>query len=119
MRPYILKQLKAIQMAKIDIKEDKYKYEIPKYNKPRYTPGRLYIIKVSNELINNPNSLLAINWNHGNSPMHQYYKCYVGEVYGAIIKCDCLAVNPITKQDEVEVFSGYLDINYIEQVEGF
>lgn len=117
MTDYIYAKLKQLSVAKILLDKNINEYLIPKYSKPKFDIGKMYLIKVSSEIVNNPNSILAINWNSGNSPKNTYYKAYVNKVIGGNIHCDCLAINPITKQDLSEIFSGYLDINYIEQLE--
>lgn len=91
-------------------------YHIPKYTKPKYDVGRCYLIRVSKNILNNPTSLLATNWNNGNYPKAEYYKAYVNKTMGSYIYVDCLAYNYETKQDLTEMFSGWLDINELQQL---
>lgn len=117
MRQYVFEKLKTLSIAKIKLDQTINEYLIPRYTKPQFNIGKMYLIRVSNEIVNNPNTILACNWNNGNYPRNNFYKVYISKIVGANVYADCLAIDPITKQDKSEIFSGYLDVNYIEQLE--
>lgn len=117
MRKYIEDQLKTCVFANLDgLNSGQNTIVIPKYSKPKYDIGKCYLIKVSPVLLNNPHSITAANWNAGNYPTHQYLKAYVSRTKGKMLYVDCLAYNFETKQDMVEMWSGWVSIDEITQV---
>lgn len=117
MRDYIKKQLARCAFADLsNFDETINTYHIPKYTKPRYEVGKCYLIRLPNYLINNPNTLLATNWNKGNAPRHEVYKAYVNKMMGSHIYVDCLAFNMELRQDMSDMWSGWLDINELTQL---
>lgn len=60
--------------------------------------------------------MLATNWNHGTAPQHEYYKAYVSKVLGNYLYLDCLAFNWETKQDLNIMYSGWFELNMINQL---
>lgn len=116
MTEYIKNQLRKCRVACVNFQDGTYEYLIKQYKKPKYLIGKCYLIKVSNEIINNSTTLLAINWNNGGSPKSQFYKAYVSKCIGKTIYCDCLAYDPVNNTDKSEIWSGYLDIDYLEQL---
>lgn len=116
-RPYIQKQLKKCIFAKLDTFDEKTNtYHIAKYTKPKYEVGKGYLIQIPKYLINNTTSVLATNWNNGRSPQNEYYKAYVNKFKGSYIYVDCLAYDYQTKQDLSNMWSGWLDINELQQL---
>lgn len=118
MNKIIEEQLKKIQIATvIQDAENKNIYKIPKYCKPTYTIGKCYIVKLDKNIINNTTSILATNWNSGRAPKAEYYKIYINNIVGKMIKVDGLEYNYINKCDKTQIFSGWLDINDLTQLE--
>lgn len=100
----------------ISIDKNKYTYHILKYTKPKYEIGSCYIIKVSRELVNNQASTYATNWNHGTSPQYEYLKIYINKKLALNIYVDSIGFNFETKEDINIMWSGWLNINDIEQI---
>lgn len=92
-------------------------FHIKKYSKPKYEKGRCYLVKVSNELINNTAHVVSVNWNAGRAPNHAYYKIYINAVMGKMIKIDGAAFDYDSNQDLDDMFSGWFDVDYIELIE--
>lgn len=118
MNKIIEEQLKKIQVATI-IQDTKNKniYKIPKYCKPTYIINKYYIVRLDKNIINNTTSILATNWNNGRAPKAEYYKIYVNNIIGKMIKVDGLEYDYINKCDKAQIFSGWLDINDLTQLE--
>ena len=89
---------------------------IPKYSKPSYSIGKMYLVEVSPNIVNNTNSVVATNWNNGTAPKTAYLKIYVSNIVGKMIKVDSIAVDENTKQDLGFIWSGYLPINELTQI---
>lgn len=110
-------QLKKCYFAKLNnFDPDTNTYNIPKYSKPKYDLSNCYLIKVNKEFINNPNTMLASNWNGGRSPNEEYYKAYVSKILGGYIYCDCLAFDWETKTDKTSMYSGWFGLDDITQI---
>lgn len=118
MNKIIEEQLKKIQAANViqDIK-DKNIYKIPKYCKPIYTINKCYIVKLDKNIINNTTSILATNWNNGVAPKAEYYKIYINNTIGKMLKVDGLEYDYVNKCDKTQIFSGWLDSNDLTQLE--
>lgn len=117
MREYIKKQLAQctfVDLSNFDATTNTY--HIPKYTKPKYDVGKCYLIKLPKYLIDNTTSLLATNWNNGNTPHHDVYKAYVNKIIGTHIYVDCLAFDTVLQQDMQDMWSGWLDINELTQL---
>ena len=112
------KQLEQVSLANLSNFDAEHNvFYIKKYNKPIFKPNTYYIIRISRELINNDTHFIATNWNRGISPKSEYYKAYVSKTMGKMIYCDCLEYDYEHKQDKTNSFSGWFDINLIEQLE--
>ena len=68
-------------------------FNIPKYSKPKFDIGKMYIIQVANELVDNNSSVIATNWNSGTSPKSPFLKIYVSKMVGKMIYVDSLVFN--------------------------
>lgn len=113
----IEEQLKKCQFADLtNFDEATNTYHISKYAKPIYTAGCCYLIKLPGELIKNPTTILAVNWNHGTAPQHEYYKAYVNKTLGKMIYCDCLAYDFENRKDLSIMFSGWFDTETLTQI---
>lgn len=114
---YILNQLKKCVFADLsNFDPTSQIYHIPKYTKPKYDTNKCYLIKLPKSIINNSSSILATNWNNGTFPTREYYKAYVNKTMGSYIYVDCLAYDYQTKQDLSDMWSGWLDINELQQL---
>ena len=91
-------------------------YYIPRYTKPQYSIGKCYLIKLPGNIVNNPNSILATNWNNGTTPKHESYKAYVSKLIGKVAYMDCLAFDWENKVDLNDMWSGYLDTDELTQL---
>ena len=94
-------------------------FNIPKYSKPKFDIGKMYIIQVANELVNNNSSVIATNWNNGTSPKSQFLKIYVSKMVGKMIYVDSLVFNIDTKSDTNITWSGWLPTEQITQIATF
>ena len=94
-------------------------FRIPKYNKPKYVLGQMYLVQVSGALVNNNTSTVAANWNNSTSPAFSYLKIYVSKELGKMIYVDSIGFDPTTKQDINTLWSGGLpteELTMISQV---
>lgn len=94
-------------------------FNIPKYSKPKFDIGKMYIIQVANELVDNNSSVIATNWNSGTSPKSQFLKIYVSKMVGKMIYVDSLVFNIDTKSDTNITWSGWLPTEQITQIATF
>lgn len=92
-------------------------YHIPKYSRPRYELGKCYLVKLPKEIVKNPMSVLATNWNNSTAPQFEYLKIYVNKVLGKNIQVDSLAYNMETKEDINVMWSGWLPTEEITQIQ--
>lgn len=110
-------QLKKVSWANLNnYNKETGIYYIPRYTKPSYQVGSCYIIKIPAELVNNKNSLLATNYNNNLAPKYQYLKIYISKTLGTLIYVDSIGVDPVTKQDINDIWSGWLDAKDLEQI---
>ena len=117
MSDYIKKQLQKCAWANLNNYDPNTNtYHIPKYSKPTYKVGVTYIIKLPLDVVNNKDSVLATNWNHGQAPKHQYLKAYVSKMLSAYIYVDALGFDINNNQDINDIFSGWLDATTLEQI---
>ena len=94
-------------------------FNIPKYSKPKFDIGKMYIIQVANELVDNNSSVIATNWNSGTSPKSPFLKIYVSKMVGKMIYVDSLVFNIKTKSDTNITWSGWLPTEQITQIATF
>lgn len=91
-------------------------YHIPKYSKPVFEINKCYIVKVSPIVVNNTTSVEAANWNHGTAPKHEVLKIFISKALGKMIYVDSLAYNLETQSDSMDIWSGWLSIDYLTQI---
>jgi len=117
MRQVIKDQLRACQFADLHhFDADTYTVHIPKYSKPKYDLNQMYLIGLNEVLINNTNSPLASNWNHGTAPSTKYLKIFVSKQLGKMIYVDSIGYDYAAYQDLNNVWSGWLPTEEIEQI---
>ena len=93
-----------------------YSFVIPKYSKPQYSLNKCYLIKVSDAVVNKPNSVVAINWNNGGCPKSSYLKAYVSKALGKMIYVDCLEYDFEARKDKDATWSGWLSVDDLTQI---
>lgn len=115
---YLDNQLKNVSFADLsNFDEATGTYTVPKYTKPVYLVGKYYIVQLDKTIVNNVTSVLATNWNHGTAPKSECLKIFVNNTMGTMIRVDSLAHDMITGQDQLTVWSGWLDINMLDQIQ--
>jgi hypothetical protein len=67
-------------------------------------------------IINNPDSVLAINWNSGTYPKTPYLKIYISKIMGPMIYVDGIGFDFETKQDLSIMWSGWLNTEELTQI---
>lgn len=117
MRDIIKKQLQNCSYANLNnFNQETNTFFIPKYSKPKYELGKMYLIQVANNLVNNNNSVTATNWNNGTSPSFSYLKVYVSKALGKMIYVDSVGFNMDTRQDSNVYWSGWLPTESLTQI---
>lgn len=91
-------------------------FYIPKYSKPQYSVGKMYLIQLPINLVNNSQSVIATNWNNGSAPSYQYLKVYISKLLGKMAYVDSIGYDINTKQDINVLWSGWLPTEEITQV---
>lgn len=120
MLEYIEKQLKGCAVANLKNYDPvNHVFHIPKYTKPKYDIGGCYLVKLDGHIINNDTSVLATNWNNGTSPKYEYLKIYVSKAVGKTIYVDGLAYDFVNKVDMTDMWTGWLDTEYLTQLAQF
>ena len=118
MNELIKKQLEQCVWVDLSNYDEKINtYHIPKYAKVKYEVNRMYLVKISREFVNNTNSVTACNWNNSTAPKFEYLKIYISKFNGKMAYVDSLAVNPITKQDLTEMWSGWIPVNNLTLIQ--
>jgi len=118
MRDLIKNQLKQVVYADLShYDETTGVFTIPKYAKPKYDVGKMYIVQIPNELVGNTHSVLATNWNNNTAPQSAYLKIYVSKFVGKMIYVDSVAFNMQTRSETSFIWSGYLPTEQITQLE--
>lgn len=117
MREYIKDKLRHARYADLSRYDKKTgRCFIPKFTKPVYEIGKSYIVQLPAHLVNNPNSVEAINWNNGTSPKGNILKVYVSKILGNMIYVDSLIHNIETGTDSIIMWSGWLPFGEIHQI---
>lgn len=116
MNKIILEQLKKVMVADLsNAKNNPYNFIIPKYEKDRFEENKCYLIQLDkNLIINNPNSIVQINWNNNTYPQYEYLKIDVCKIMGKMIKVNSIAYDNNTNQDIDIMWSGWLPIDFIK-----
>ena len=117
MRKLIKNQLKQVAYADLShYDETTGVFNIPKYSKPKYDIGKMYIVQVANELVNNNETVVAANWNNGTSPKGNVLKIFVNKMVGKMIYVDSLVFDMETRQDTTLMWSGWLPVDNLTQL---
>lgn len=91
-------------------------FYIPKYSKPQYVIGKMYLVQLPLGLVNNTSSVVAANWNNGTAPQFQYLKVYVSKLLGKMVYVDSIGYDVNTRQDINSLWSGWLNIDELTQI---
>lgn len=91
-------------------------FKIPKYLKPHYELGKMYLVQVSGAVVNNTTSVVAVNYNSGTAPLYQFLKIFVSKALGKLIYVDSLGFDPTTKQDINVLWSGWLPVEELTMI---
>ena len=119
MNRLIQKQLERLRVAKVDsFDELKNTFTFKRHSEREFKLNNVYIIKLSNQLINPQNNeLLMSNWNSGKHPTHNYIKMQVQKKLGNMIFV-CGAYYDIHTQDVMsEYWNGWLPEEQLEIIE--
>ena len=116
-RPIIKEQLDKCQFANLNNYDPATNtFIIPKYSQPTYDANKCYLVRLPLEVVNNPDSVLAANWNNGSFPTAQYLKIYISKTLGNMIYVDSIGFDFETKQDLPHMWSGWLSTADLTQV---
>ena len=109
MKELIRKQLEKVTVADLSHYNGTEEFIIPKYNRDRFEENKCYLIEIDRCLtVNNPNSILQVNWNNNTYPFYQFLKIDVSKVMGKMIKVNSIGYDPQTMQDINVMWSGWL-----------
>lgn len=116
-RQLIQSQLENCQFADLNNYDHRTNtFFVKKYSKPTYELNHCYLVKLPINIINKNDSVLAVNWNSGNSPNTQYLKIYISKIMGTMIYVDSVGFDFETKQDLNSMWSGWLDSSQLIQI---
>jgi len=114
----VKKQLKKVNWADLsNFDPTTNTYIIKKYSQPTYNIGKMYIVRVADQLVCNNNSVIATNWNNGTSPQFTCLKIYVSKIMGKMIYVDSISYDIINKKDLSLMWSGWLPVENLTQLE--
>ena len=120
MRDLIRKQLQSCSYANLNnYNPETRTFNIPKYQKPHFVLGNMYLVQVSGAVVGNTTSVVATNYNNGTAPGFQYLKIFVSKSLGKMIYVDSIGFDPDTKRDVNVMWSGWLpteELTIISQV---
>ena len=117
MREIIKKQLLKCTYANLNnFNPETNTFYIPKYSKPQYVVGKMYLVQLLLNLVNNTSSVIAANWNNGTAPQFQYLKVYAGKLLGKMLYVDSIGYDVNTRQDINALWSGWLPTEEITQL---
>lgn len=91
-------------------------FYIRKYCKPTYEINHCYLVRLPLNIVDAPDSVLAVNWNNGSCPKTQYLKIYISKAMGTMIYVDSAGFDFDTKQDLNLMWSGWLDSAQLTQI---
>lgn len=117
LRQIIQDQLENCQFADLNNYDSRTNtFLVKKYSKPTYELNHCYLVKLPTSVVNKNDSVLAVNWNNGNSPSVPYLKIYVSKIMGTMIYTDSIGFDFETKQDLNLMWSGWLDSSQLIQI---
>lgn len=118
MNKIIKSELGKVDSVKIDFDDNTTKIFIPKKVEVKISPGEVYLIKLSDYMLNPPdNDVININWNMGNIPKFKYYKSEINKVSGNMVNITGVGYDISTNSDINQVWSGWLPRTEFEIME--
>ena len=116
-RPIIKEQLEKCQFADLNnFDPNTNTFYIKKYSKPTYELNHCYLVKLPLNIVNAPDSVLAVNWNNGSYPKAQYLKVYLSKILGKMVFCDSIGYDFENKVDLNCMWSGWLNTEELIQI---
>lgn len=116
-RPLIREQLEKCQFADLNNYDARTNtFLVKKYSKPTYELNRCYLVRLPLTIVGKNDSVLAVNWNQGNSPNTQYLKIYISKIMGTMIYVDSIGFDFENKQDLNYMWSGWLNVSELTQI---
>lgn len=116
-RPIIKEQLDKCQFADLNNYDPNTNtFYIRKYCKPTYEINHCYLVRLPLNIVDAPDSVLAVNWNNGSCPKTQYLKIYISKCLGNMIMVDSVGFDFNAKQDLNLMWSGWLDTQTLTQI---
>jgi hypothetical protein len=116
-RPLIKEQLEKCQFANLNNYDPATNtFIIKRYSQPTYDINKCYLVRLPTTIIDNNDSVLAVNWNNGTAPKTQYLKIYVSKTLGNMIYVDSAGFDVETKQDLNTMWSGWLNTSELTQI---
>jgi hypothetical protein len=116
-RPLIKEQLEKCQFADLNnYNPNTNTFHIRKYCQPTYELSKCYLVKLPGTIVNNKDSVLAVNWNNSDAPKTQYLKIYISKVLGTMIYVDSIGFDFETRQDINSMWSGWLNSQELTQI---
>ena len=118
MRKLIKDQLKACVFADLRCTEEVengYIIHIPKYNKPRYDIGKMYLVELNTSLLDSHDGEFLVK-NNGSFPKAQHLKIYVSRYDNKFIYVDSQGYDYINYKDLSVFWSGWLPTEKIVQI---
>lgn len=117
LRQIIQEQLENCQFADLNNYDSRTNtFLVKKYSKPTYELNHCYLVKLPTNIVNKNDSVLAVNWNNGNSPSTTYLKIYISKIMGTMIYVDSIGFDFDMKQDLNSMWSGWLDSSQLVQI---
>lgn len=113
----IQQQLAKVQVDLSNHNEDGTEYIIKQVKEIRLAVDKYYIIMLDDVLLYNAeDSILTINWNHGNVPKSKYLKVEVNKVMGNMILATGIGYDYENNEDLNVLWSGWLPIPQIKVI---
>ena len=117
MRDYIREQLlQCVWANPSSYDEATCTFFIPRYCRPIYQVGGTYVLQLPNDIIGNPQSVLAVNYNKGSYPIHEFYTAYITNAMGSLIHVVATGYDPLTKMSLNDTWTGWLDTSALRQI---
>jgi hypothetical protein len=117
LRQIIKEQLDKCQFADLNNYDPNTNtFYIRKYCKPTYELNHCYLVRLPLNIVDTPDSVLAVNWNNGSYPKAQYLKIYISKAIGTMIYVDSIGFDFETNQDLNLMWSGWLDTQMLTQI---
>lgn len=115
MNELVKKQFEKVQVADLSNFNENGEFIIPRYNRDKFEINKCYLIELDRTLtINNPNSLIQVNWNNNTYPFYKYLKVDVSDIKGKLIKVNSIGYDIINNQDIPLIWTGWLPNDLIK-----